>query len=131
MMLVTAAKYVTPAMLVIVGIIHLLPLAGIAGGPRLAALYGIAVADPNLEILLRHRAILFGLLGAFLVFAAFRPALQPHALVAGFISIVSFLWLAYSTGHFNEQLSRVVAADLVALVCLCVGLLGYLVQLRN
>jgi hypothetical protein len=130
-MLATAAKWITPAMLVIVGIIHLLPLAGVAGGPRLAVLYGIAVTDPNLDILLRHRAVLFGLLGAFLVFAAFRPALQPHALVAGFISIVSFLWLAYFTGQYNDQLSRVVAADVVALVCLGVGLLGYLMQLRN
>ncbi len=128
-MLATAAKWVTSTMLVIVGIIHLLPATGAGGVSRLAALYGITAADPNLEILMRHRAILFGLLGAYLIYAAFRPALQPLALVAGFVSVVSFLWLAYSVGQFNEQLSRVVVADVLAMVCLGVAALGYRIQL--
>lgn len=130
-MFVTAARWVTPAMFVIVGLIHLLPLVGVAGGPRLEALYGISVADPNLEILMRHRAILFGLLGAFLVFTAFRPALQSLALVAGFVSVVSFLWLTYSIGHYSEPISRVVAVDVVALVCLGAALFGFLIQPRS
>ena len=127
-MLATAAKWVTSTMLVIVGVIHLLPATGAGGVARLAALYGITATDPNLEILMRHRAILFGILGAYLIYAAFRPALQPLALVAGFVSVVSFLWLAYSVGQFNEQLSRVVAADVLALVCLGVAALGYRIQ---
>ncbi len=65
--------------------------------------------------------MLFGLLGAFLVFAAFRPALQGIAFVAGFVSVLSFLWLAWSVGHHNAQIGRVVAADWVALACLVMG----------
>ncbi len=130
-MLVKIANWVTSAMLVIVGVIHLLPITGVIGGPRLEALYGIAVADPNLEILLRHRAVLFGLLGAFLLYAALRPALQPLALTAGLVSVVSFLWLSHVAGGYNEQLSRVVLADVLALACLAAGLLGYLVRFYN
>jgi hypothetical protein len=126
MMLVTIAKWVTPAMLMIVGTVHLLPLSGVTGGRRLAALYAITAADPNLEILLRHRAVLFGLLGTFLIYAAFRQSLQPIALAAGFVSVVAFLWLAYSVGDFNAQLARVVAADVLALVCLVAGSISYL-----
>ncbi len=114
-------RHVVTAMLVLVGIIHLLPLAGVLGGEHLEKLYGLSISDPNLTILLRHRAVLFGLLGLFLVFASFRPQFQGAAFIAGFISVVSFLLLAWSVGSYNAQLARVFTADLVALVCLIVG----------
>ena len=114
-------RYLVSAMLMIVGVIHLLPLSGVLGSEQLAALYGLSFSDPGLAILMRHRAVLFGLLGLFLVFAAFRPSLQPAAFAAGFISVASFLWLAWSTGGYNAQVARVVAADLVALACVVVG----------
>ena len=45
------------APLVVAAVIHLLPLVGVLGPARLSSLYGIAVAEPNLELLLRHRAV--------------------------------------------------------------------------
>ena len=119
-------RYLVSAMLVIVAIIHLLPLSGVLGGERLAALYGLSFNDPNLAILMRHRAVLFGLLGLFLLFAAFRPQFQAIAFIAGFVSVVSFLWLAWSVGGYNAQIARVFTADIVALVCLIVGFVAYL-----
>ena len=71
-----AMRYLVSGSLVLAGVIHLLPLSGLLGAERLAALYGLDFSEPNLSILMRHRAVLFGLLGAFLVFAAFRPSLQ-------------------------------------------------------
>ena len=114
-------KYLVSAMLVLVGFIHLLPLSGVLGSERLASLYGLQFNEPNLEILMRHRAILFGLLGAFMVFAAFKPAFQTVAFIAGFISVVSFLYLAWAVGSYNEQVGRVFVADVVALAFLVVG----------
>lgn len=119
-------RYLICAMLLIVAIIHLMPLAGLLGSERLGALYGLSFDDPNLLILMRHRAVLFGLLGAFLLFAAFNPAYQTLALIAGFVSVVSFLWLAWSVGSYNTQIARVFAVDLIALACLVVGLLAHL-----
>ena len=110
--------------LLVAGLIHLLPVSGVLGGERLTALYGLpaqALADPNLAILMRHRAALFGVLGALLTLAAFRPSLQDMAFVAGFASVLSFLGLAWSAGPHNAEIGRVVTADLVALVCLLVG----------
>lgn len=104
-----------------VGVIHLLPLAGIAGPEKLAVLYGIQVSEPNLAILMRHRAVLFGLLGAFMCYAAFRPNIQPLALVGGFISVGSFLWLAWVTGGYNAMVGKVVVADVIALLFLFVA----------
>jgi hypothetical protein len=109
------------AMLIIVGIIHLLPLSGVLGTERLAGLYGLSFEDTNLAILMRHRAVLFGLLGLFLIYAAFRPSVQPLAFIAGFASVISFLALAHSVGGYNAGIARVVAADWVALACLVVG----------
>lgn len=125
-------RHLVSAMLVIVGIIHLLPLSGVLGAERLAALYGMPFEDPNIAILMRHRAVLFGLLGLFLVYAAFQPVLQTLAFIAAFVSVTSFLWLALSTGGYSPQVERVVMADWVALACLVVGSAAHLyVQLRR
>jgi len=120
------AKYVVAAALLIAAVIHLLPVTGVLGVERLTVLYGLAFDDPNLEILMRHRAVLFGLLGLLLLLAAFRRSLQPVAFVAGLVSIVSFVWIAKATGSYNPEIARVVTADVVALVSLVVGGVAYL-----
>jgi hypothetical protein len=108
-------------MLIVVGLIHLLPLSGVLGSERLTSLYGLSFTEPNLAILMRHRAVLFGLLGIFLVFAAFKTAYHTVAYIAGFFSVASFLYIAWSVGRYNEQIARVFNADIAALVCLVVG----------
>ncbi len=118
-------KFITTISLVVVGVIHLLPLSGVLSSERLAVLYGIVVNDPNIEILMRHRAVLFGLLGAFLLYAAFNPAYQLIAFIAGFVSIVSFLYLASAVGEYNFHIKRVYIADIVALVSLLCGVGSY------
>jgi hypothetical protein len=124
-------RHLVAAMLAVVAVIHLLPAVGVLGAARLEALYGIPVQEPNLAILMRHRAVLFALLGVFLLVAAVRPAWQPAALVAGFVSVLSFLALARTVGGTNAQLQRVFAADVVALACLVVGAVAYVQQARG
>jgi len=109
----------------VAGLIHLLPLSGVLGSERLASLYGLSFSEPSLAILMRHRAVLFGLLGLFLIVAVFRPILRTAAFIAGLISVVSFLWIAASVSNYNEQIGRVVTADVVALVCLLVGFVAH------
>ncbi len=124
-------RFIVPAMLLAVGIIHILPLSGVLSAARLFDLYGISFEDPNLEILMRHRAVLFGLLGIFLISSAFLPNLQLAALITGFVSVVSFLYLAYSVGGYNDQVIRIVTADKAALVCLLVGSIAYAISYSN
>ena len=118
-------RHLVSSMLVIVAIIHLLPLSGVIGSERLASLYGISFDEPNIAILMRHRAVLFGLLGLFMLVAAFKPSFQVAAFVIGFVSVVSFLWLAFSVGGYNAAVGRIVTADIVALACLIVGAAAY------
>lgn len=108
-------------MLAVVGVIHLLPLSGVLGPDRLTALYGLSFDEPNLAILMRHRAVLFGLLGTFCFLAVWRSAYRTAAFVAGFVSVVSFLGLAFAADGYNAALARVVTADVVALVAVVVG----------
>ena len=117
------AKYFIPASLVIVGAIHLLPLQGLLGGDRLNALYGVAIEDENLLILMRHRALLFGLLGGFLVWAAVRPSLHAPALLAGAVSVAGFLLIALQSAERNSEIARVVSIDVFALILLAIAAL--------
>lgn len=109
------------ACLILTGAIHLAPLIGALGSDRLSALYGIPIEGPDLAILMRHRAVLLGILGALLIAGAFRASLRNIALLAGLTSVASFLVLAVTTGRYNARLGGVVAADAVALVLLLVA----------
>lgn len=105
-------------LLVVVGIIHLLPLPGVFGSSQLSALYGLDLGDPNLAILLRHRAVLFGLLAIACLTAAFRRDWQDTVIAATGVSAVAFLLIAGTTGQYNAAIGRVVTADIVAVACL-------------
>lgn len=121
----TVMRQLISAMLIVVGVVHLLPVTGVLGASQLRSLYGIPIEDANLEILMRHRAVLFGLLGVFMVYSAFTPSLQRAALLAGFASVLSFLFLAGSIGGYNAAIARVVTVDVVALACLVVAAVAY------
>ncbi len=119
-------RFVVPASLLLVAVIHAFPLVGIVSAAKVASLYGVTVQDPNLEILLRHRAILFGLLAAFLAYAAFRHPLHGLALMAGSTSVFAFLALAFAVGEYNAALSLVVKVDILATAALTVAALVHL-----
>ena len=117
---------IVTGMLIVVAVIHLLPLSGVLSAEQLSTLYGISFEEPNIEILMRHRSVLFGMLGTFLMYSAFKPQLHMYALVAATVSVVSFLYIAWSVGGYNDQVGRVYIADLVALVCIAVAFVVYL-----
>jgi hypothetical protein len=105
------------------GIINVLPLAGLAGSSGMQRLYGIAVGDPNLQIMLQHRAVLIGAAGIFMLFAAWRPQWRAAAAAAGLLSMGSYVLIAFAVGGYNAALQRVVAADVIAMVCVVLALM--------
>ena len=60
-----------------------------------------------------------------LIYAAFKPPFQGIAILAGLISVASFMILAWSVGVYNAQLSTVFKADVVALVCWLIGVIAW------
>lgn len=124
-------RHVAALMLLLVAFVHLPPLIGVLGTGRLEALYGTPVTGPDLAILMRHRAMLFGLLGGYQLWAVFRPAHRTVAFVAGIISLAAFLALVYSTPGHNANIARVAAIDVVALVFAVVGFGAHIAQQRK
>jgi len=124
-------RHVVSVMLVLAAIIHLAPLTGVLGQDRLAALYGLAFDEPNLALLMRHRAVLFGMVGTLLLLAIFMPALRAAAFLVGFASVVSYLLLAWAGGPYNESVARVVTVDVAALAFLTIGLGAHLLLRRQ
>ena len=59
---VTGALYTIPSLALFA---FLVPITGFFGARQLSALYGIEVDSPDPEILMRHRAVRFGILGVF------------------------------------------------------------------
>lgn len=108
------------AILVLVGLINFYPAIGILSAETLSGLYKIDIPNNELLILLRHRAVLFGLLGAFIVYSAFKPELQWWATAVGLISMLSFIALALLAGNYGSGIRRVVIADVVASVGLLI-----------
>ncbi len=106
------------ALMLFVAAIHLVPLIGFFGSKRLSSLYGIASDKPDLSILLRHRAVLFGLLGAFIAYAAFEHTHLPAAFVAAGISLISFFYLAFSVRGYGPPIRKVIVVDVVASIAL-------------
>lgn len=121
-------RHIVPACLLLAALIHLLPVAGVLGAERLATLYGLTIEEPNLLILMRHRAVLFGIVGGLLMYAVFEPGVRGVAWVAGLVSVLSFLVLAGSIAGHNAPLARVVLADWIALAALTAGAAAQTVQ---
>lgn len=112
---------VVVAILILVGIVNLLPAIGVLSPARLASLYGIAAPAGDLEILLRHRAVLFAIVGGLLIAAAFHAPLRWAAIVAGLVSMLSFVVIAWLVGEPNTALRRVVLVDIVASAALAIA----------
>lgn len=117
-------RHFITVLFVLVGLINLYPVTGVLGAGRLEALYGLPVAGEELLLLLRSRAVLFGLLGAFLLIAAWRPPWRMPAAIAGFVSMLSFLWLALPLEAIGHALQRVFWADVIGSVLLLVAVLA-------
>ena len=109
--------------LFLVGLINFLPLMGIISIEKINQTYGLSVSDKNLEILLRHRAFLFGLIGGFVFYSLFAPQYQTAAMVLAMLSMVSFILLFWSIGGSNMELVKIYKADLVAVILLFVAIL--------
>lgn len=117
---------VATALFLLVGTINLIPGYVAFAPARITTAYGVSVDGPDdvdLTLLLRHRAVLLGLVGLSLIYAAFVPSLRVPAATAGAISMGSFLLLAYSTSGLNSATTRVARIDVAAIVLLVAAVL--------
>ena len=111
-------RHLITGALLLAGLINLFPVVGVLSADQLESMYAIPLNDGDLVILMRHRAVLFGLLGGFIIYSAFRPSLQNLACIAGLVSMLSFIVIALAAGEYGEALDKVIVADVVGSVAL-------------
>lgn len=97
--------------LLITGLVHILPFSFLFFTEQLQKSYGVDISDANLQLLLRHRAIFFGLIGVGMILSAIKKSFYGWASVIGLISMLSFVWLFYQIGGINQQLRSVMLID--------------------
>jgi len=123
-------RHVWTILVLIAAAINLAPLVGAISAERMAAAYGVDLSDPSLQILMRHRAMLFGVVGGLLAAMAFRPRLRAVGYVAGFSSMLSFLLIAWWVGGYAAPIQRVILLDVIGIAALAGAALVQAVWLR-
>jgi hypothetical protein len=108
-------------------VVHALPAVALIGRSHLERAYGVSLEDPGVVLLLRHRAVLFGILAAAAVAALFSEALRTPVLVASLVSVGSYVILWRGQHVRSAKLDRVARVDVVMVVVLGAGLAGQLV----
>jgi hypothetical protein len=124
-------RYLWTFLVLVAAAINLAPLLGAFAPQRMTALYGVNLDDPNLQILMRHRAVLFGLVGGLLVAAAFHPPLRTLGYAAGFASMLSFLLIAWLVGGYSAEIQRVILLDVIGIAALAGAGLVHALWLRG
>ena len=115
--------------LVVVGLINFAPVMGVISAQNLESAYSVALAGNDLAILMRHRALLFGILGAFILYSAFNPFYQPAAMIMGGASMVGFALLVLGVGGYNEAVGKVLFIDVLGILFLLAAVvLKYVVK---
>lgn len=106
----------TPYLFGLLALIHALPTMAVIAPARLSTLYGFAPGDPVLTTLLQHRALLFGLLSAALIYAVLTPSVRWSVLIGTVISMGGFIIMAAMRGELSGALWSIVIADFVGLM---------------
>tara|TARA_R110002073_G_scaffold44217_6_gene122787 strand:- start:380 stop:766 length:387 start_codon:yes stop_codon:yes gene_type:complete len=123
-------RYFTVFAYLLAAVINLAPSVGTLSNAKLTQLYAIPIESADLALLLRHRAVLFAIVGGYLFAAAFSKGLRTQAGIAGLVSMVSFILLFVLTGTDNANLLRVALIDSAAVLVLMLGLATHLLSGR-
>jgi len=112
--------------LFIAGVINFVPSILAFVPNKISESYGIEIPNSNYELLLRHRAILFGIIGGIMIYSAIAKKNYSMSVFIGMISMISFVILMnLVNGEINPELTKVMMIDLVGIIILLVGFLLY------
>lgn len=130
-MKIAPMKFFWIALVLVAAAINGMPVLGAFAPERMTALYGVNLDDANLQILMRHRALLFGIVAGLLIAAVLHPPLRALAYVVGFGSMVSFLVVAWWVGGYSAQIQHVIVMDVIGIAALAGAVLVHALRLRT
>lgn len=112
--------------LAIAAIINIIPSLLVFFPQKISSSYGIEIPNINYELLLRHRAVLFGIIGGIMIYSAITKKYYFPSVTIGFISMVSFLILyKMMDGEVNPELNKVMKVDIAGIIILLIGCIFY------
>lgn len=115
--------------LVISAIINLLPFILAFLPEKIGKSYGIELPNINYELLMRHRAVLFGIVGGLLLFSGITKKYYQTSTTIGLVSMLSFMILyLIIEGEFSPELKKVFIIDCFASILLVCGFVAYSLQ---
>lgn len=91
--------------------INLAPVLGMLSDAMLNLLYAVPVPSAEISLLLKHRAVLFGIVGGLLLTAVFVQRYRTSAGIAGLTSMLSFIALFLLGDVDSPTLRRVMLID--------------------
>jgi hypothetical protein len=95
------------------------PLVGVLGSNSLDKLYGIQIHDNNVLLMLRHRAVLFGIVGSILSISVLHKPTRRIGYFVGLSSMSSYLALTLlEADSLTDKIQRVFWIDLVGTIWL-------------
>lgn len=116
-------------LLIVVGVINLTPgVAFVFGEARLGASYGVSLNDQNLVVLLRHRAVLLGIIGALLIAAVLLGTDLWLPVTAAAVSMASFAAIVLVGSDLNSRLHQVAIIDVIGCLLLAVAVILMVVR---
>jgi hypothetical protein len=105
-------------LLFVVGVINVLPVLGVISATRLSQAYAIELNSNDLVILMRHRALLFGIVGGFILYAVFVPRYQAPAMVMAAVAMIGYVFFMWQEGDYNPALHKIMVIDFMGILCL-------------
>ncbi len=119
------------SLFLVAGIVNFAPLIGVSSVEQLGKLYQIDILNRDVALLLRHRAVLFGIVGTLIIGAAFLPHLRTAAAIAGLVSMMSFIVLVLFLKTSNSSLMQIAWVDVFAIVALLLGFILHIALQRT
>ncbi|BAY41912.1 hypothetical protein NIES2111_63080 (plasmid) [Nostoc sp. NIES-2111] len=112
------SRNIAIALLVMIGMLTASPSITAFNPSGITALYGVVLENDAALLLVRHRQIILGLLGATLVFGAFFGSLRMVAITINVLSKSAFLGLFLTTSTITPGLQWIVYFDVLSVVFL-------------
>ncbi len=111
-------------MLLAGGLTSTMIYAALAPRAALVSSFGEALEGPVADVVVRNWGVLIALVGAMLIYGAFRPSSRPVALAAAIVSKLAFIGLVLSHGRrfLEHQAGVAIAVDIVMVILLALCL---------
>lgn len=106
--------------LVVIGLITASPVITALNPNGITSLYNVDFEDDAVLLLVRHRQVMLGVLGAALIYGAFFYHLRMMVIFATVVSKLAFIGLCITTPDLTQGIQRVIYFDAVSIVLLLV-----------